>query len=438
MGSANTSKMGFDTMAIHGGAGVCPTTGATSPAIYQSAAYVFKNAQNAANIFSLKEKGYLYARITNPTVAALEEKLALLEGGTGATCTPSGLAAQMLLFTSLMNSGDDFVASRKIYGGTSGQFDVTFRRAFGWNCIFADPTDPENFKRAITPKTKLIFVESLSNPENFIPDMAAIAKIADEAGIPLIVDNTIATPYLCRPVEFGAAAVVHSTTKYLSGQGHAMGGAVVDCGTFDWKKHADRFPTLAKPDASFNGMVFADAFEENPLAMHNHGVGLRDLGANQQPMNAYLTLLGIETLGVRMDRHCANALKVATFLKSHKQVAWVNYSGLPDSPSYKFGQKYMRGGMCSGLFTFGLKGGYEAGVKLVESVKLFQHLANIGDTRSLIIHPSSTTHRWLPEDQKKAAGVGSDVVRISVGLENAEDLMADLDQGMSIASAKAA
>ncbi len=428
----------FETLAVHSGTTPDPVTGATSPAIHQSSSYVFRDTKHAANVFALKEPGFIYSRVTNPTVAALEEKVAVLEGGTGSTCTPSGLAANVLAFSALMNAGDEFVATQKLYGGTAGQFRDTFTRSFGWTCHFTDPDKPENFKRKITEKTKLIFIESLSNPQGVIPDLEAYAKIAQDAGIPLIVDNTVATPYLCKPFDYGADIVVHSTTKYFSGHGQAMGGAVVDGGKFDWMKHAKKFPQLTTEVSGYRGVIFARDFKECPYAMYNHAVGLRDLGMNQQPMNAYLTMLGMETLPLRMRAHSENAIKVAEYLSKHEAVSWVSFAGLPNSPYYKNAQKYMRNGWASSLFTFGLKGGYNAGTALVENVNLFRHLANIGDTHSLIIHPASTTHAQLTDEQKIAAGCGPDVIRVSIGIEAPEDLMADLDQALKVAKAKAA
>lgn len=427
-----------ETKNLHAGTTACSGTGACEVPIHQSAAYLFKSAENAANIFGLKEQGFLYSRITNPTVSALEERIAALEGGTGATCTASGISANLLAFSAIMSHGDDFVSSCKIYGGTTSQFRDTFKRAFGWQCHFVDPTDTDNFKRAITERTKLLFVESVSNPEGVVADLEALARVAEEAGIPLVVDNTIPTPYLCQPINHGAAVVTHSTTKYLNGHGNAMGGAVVDGGTFDWKKYGDKFPALGGPDLSYHNNIFADMFPENPFAMHNHAVGLRDLGLNQQAMNAYMTLVGIETLHLRMQRHSENALRVAQFLESHDAVSWVNYAGLPSSPYHKLAQKYMRNGWASSLFTFGVKGGHDAAVKVVENAELFTHVANIGDTRSLMIHPASTTHSELTEEQKIKAGALPESIRISVGIEHVEDIIADLDQALSSASRMAA
>ncbi len=439
MSNADNTDMKFETLSIHGGVEPCPVTGATSPPICQSTSFVFKNAEQAANLFSLKESGFIYSRLTNPTVNTLEQKIAALENGTGATCTASGLGASMLAAATLMNSGDDFVASQKLYGGTCSQFRDSFSRSFGWHCNFVDPTSPENFKQALTEKTKFIFVESLSNPEGVITDIEAVARIAEDAGIPLIVDNTIATPYLCRPFDFGAAIVTHSTTKYLSGHGNAMGGVVVDGGTFDWAKHKDKFPALSEENhGGYRGISFSRDFPDNAFAMHNHAVGLRDLGMGQQPMNAYLTILGTETLALRMKQHCENGIKVAEYLNNHDSVSWVSFAGLKESPSHELAQKYMRQGWGGALFTFGVKGGYEAGLKLVEGVNFFKHLANIGDTRSLIIHPASTTHSQLSDEEKIKAGVGPDVIRISVGIENPDDLISDLDQALRQSTAMAA
>ena len=427
---SSNRKMNIETLSIHGGIEPDPASGARNTPIHQSCAFVFKGSEHAADLFHLRDEGFIYSRINNPTVDALEKRLAILEGGVGATATASGLAASMLAFSAIMGTGDDFVSSCKIYGGTTSQFRDTFKRAFGWNCHFVVPTDPENFKRAITENTKLLFVESLSNPEGAVIDLEAVARIAEDAKIPMIVDNTVATPYLCRPFDHGADVITHSTTKYLSGHGQAMGGAVIDGGKFDWLAHADKFPALGKTDPSYD-LIFAENFKDAPLAVHNHAVGLRDLGMNQQAQNAYYTLLGIETLHIRMERHSDNALRVAKFLDGHPAVAWVNYAGLPDSPYHDLSKKYMRDGRCSALFTFGLKGGFEAAVKVVEKARLFSHVANIGDTKSLIIHPASTTHSELHDDQKIKAGALPEAIRLSVGIENIDDLIADLEQALS-------
>ncbi len=434
MSDQNKNK-NFDTLAIHAGCGSDPTTGARTIPIHQTSAYSFPNIEDAADIFHLRKPGFVYSRLTNPTVSALEEKLAALDGGVGATCTSSGISAQMLMFFTLLSHGDEFVAASKLYGGTLSQLRYQFSRAFNWKGHFVDPTDTDNFKRAITEKTKVIFVESPTNPENVIVDFDAIAKIAEEYNVVFAVDNTIGTPYLCRPLEFGANIVTYSTTKFISGHGNAMGGAVVDGGNFNWKKNAAKYPMLAMPEPAYDNAIFADMFGEKAFCMHNHAVGLRDLGMNQQPLNAYLTVMGLETLGMRMERHSQNALKVAQYLDAHAGVDWVSYAGLPSHPSYKNGQKYMKNGMCSAVMTFGVKGGYAAGVEVVNNVKLFSHLANIGDTRSLLIHPASTTHSQLSEEQKKAAGTMPETIRLSIGVEDIDDIIADLDQALAIAMA---
>lgn len=427
--SDTNRSYGFETRAIHAGAAPDPATGARATPIYQTTSYVFEDVEEAAALFNLQKVGFIYSRLTNPTVSVLEERLANLEGGIGATCTASGHAAQMLALFPLMSPGDEFIAARKLYGGSLNQFSNSFPRAFGWNCTFVDGDDPENFRKALTPKTKAIFVESLANPGGVISDLEAIAKVADEAGIPLIVDNTMATPYLCRPIEYGATLVVHSTTKFLAGHGNSVGGVVVDSGRFDWRKDG-KFPALTEPEPGYHGLNFAETFGNLAFTIHGHAIGLRDLGPSQAPMNAFLTLTGIETLVLRMERHCQNAQKVAEFLKGHRAVEWVNYAGLPDSPYHALAKKYLPKG-AGAVFTFGLKGGYEAGVKLVETVELFSHLANIGDTRSLIIHPASTTHRQLTPEGLAAAGATPDVVRLSVGLESADDIIADLDRALN-------
>jgi O-acetylhomoserine (thiol)-lyase len=422
------SPYGFETLAIHAGASPDPTTGARSTPIYQTTAYVFEDAENAASLFNLQTYGYIYTRLGNPTVSVLEERIASLEGGRGAICTASGHAAQLLTFFSFMEPGASFLASTKLYGGSITQFGRSFKK-FGWQANFVDQRDPENFRRALTEECRAIFVESLANPSGEITDLEAIARIAEEAGILFIVDNTMASPYLCRPIEWGADLVVHSTTKFLGGHGNAMGGALVDSGKFDWAKN-DKYKTLTEPEPAYHGLRFQETFGDLALTVHGHAVGLRDLGPAMAPMNAFLTITGIETLALRMERHVANAQAVAEFLDGHPAVAWVSYVGLKANPSHDLAKRYMPKGAGS-VFTFGLKGGYQAGVKLVESVDLFSHLANIGDTRSLILHPSSTTHRQLTEAQQIAAGAGPEVVRLSVGLETAADLIKDLAQALA-------
>jgi O-acetylhomoserine (thiol)-lyase len=418
---------GFETRAIHAGAAPDPATGARSTPIYQTTAYVFDDVDHAASLFNLHNFGYIYSRLTNPTVAVMEERIASLEGGRAAVAGASGHAAQFLTFFTLMEPGDEFVASRNLYGGSLTQFGLTFKK-LGWTCHFVDPTEPENFRKALTEKCKAIFVENLANPGGVVVDIERVAAIAHEAGLPLIVDNTLATPYLCRPIEHGADIVVHSTTKFLSGHGNALGGAVVESGRFDWSQ-GGRFPSLTDPEPAYHGLRFFENFGDFAFTMKARAVALRDFGPSLAPMNAFLTITGIETLHVRMERHVENAQKVAEFLSVHPKVAWVSYASLKDSPFFKLAQKYLPKG-AGAVFTFGVKGGYEAGVKLVESVRLFSHLANIGDTRSLILHPASTTHRQLTDKQRAAAGAGDDVIRLSIGLETAEDLICDLDQAL--------
>ena len=424
-------SFGFETRAVHAGAAPDPATGARVTPIVQSTAFVFEDSDDAAALFNLQKVGFIYSRLTNPTVSALEERIANLENGVGATCTASGHAAQMLVMSALMQPGDRFIASKKLYGGSLNQFANFFPRSFGWSCDFVDFDDLDAIKATITPEHKAIFCESLANPGGVVTDLEAVAAIADEHGVPLIVDNTMASPYLCRPIDHGATLVIHSTTKFISGHGHAMGGVVVDSGKFDWSA-GSKYPALSEPEPGYHGLKFHETFGNLAFTIWGHAVGLRDLGPNQQAMNAFLTLAGVETLPLRMERHCENAMKVAEYLEKHQDVAWVNYAGLPSSKHYNLAQKYLPKGAGS-VFTFGLKGGYDAGVKLCESVELFSHLANLGDTRSLIIHPASTTHRQLSEEGLKAAGATPDVIRLSVGIESADDIIADLDRGLAIA-----
>jgi O-acetylhomoserine (thiol)-lyase len=422
------SGFGFETRAVHAGASPDPATGARTTPIYQTTAYVFDDADHAASLFNLQSYGYIYSRLTNPTVSVLEERVASLEGGRGATACASGHAAQMLAFFAFMEPGDEFVASRKLYGGSITQFGRSFKK-FGWNVIFVDPDDPENFRTALTPKCKAIFVESLANPGGVVTDLEAIAKIAHAAGVPLIVDNTLASPYLCRPIEWGADIVIHSTTKFLSGHGNSMGGVVVDSGKFDWSQN-DKFASLSEPEPAYHGLKFHETFGDLAFTVAGHALGLRDLGAAMAPLNAFLTITGIETLALRMERHVRNAQAVAEFLAAHPVVSWVNYAGLAASPYHALAKKYLPKGAGS-VFTFGVEGGYESGIKIVEHCELFSHLANLGDTRSLILHPASTTHRQLTEAQQIAAGAGPDVIRLSIGVESVADIIADLDQALA-------
>lgn len=421
-------KPGFDTLAIHAGAVPDPATGARVTPIYQTTAFVFNDVQHAADLFALRAFGNIYTRIMNPTQAVLESKVAALEGGTAALAVGSGHAAQLLTFHAIMQPGDEFVAARQLYGGSINQFNHSFK-SFGWHVVWADADDISSFEKAISPKTKAIFVESIANPGGRITDIEAIAKIAQKAGVPLIVDNTLATPYLCTPFAHGANIVVHSLTKFMGGHGNSMGGALVDGGNFDWSK-SGKYPLLSEANESYHGMKMHETFGGIAFAIACRVLGLRDLGPAISPMNAFLILTGMETLGLRMQRHCDNALKVAEWLSKHKQVAWVNFAGLPSDGHHALQKKYAPRG-AGAVFTFGLKGGLEAGIKLVSSVKMISHLANVGDTRTLIIHPASTTHSQLSKDQLIKAGAGPDVVRLSIGIENVEDIIADLEQALA-------
>jgi O-acetylhomoserine (thiol)-lyase len=418
---------GFDTLAIHAGAQPDPTTGARATPIYQTTSFVFDDVDHAASLFGLQAFGNIYTRITNPTTAVLEAKVAALEGGTASLVVASGHAAQFLIFHTLLQPGDEFIAARQLYGGSVNQFNHSFKK-FDWQVKWANADDLESFEKAVTPKTKAIFIESVANPGGLVTDIAGVAKIARQAGVPLIVDNTLATPYLCRPIEHGADIVVHSLTKFMGGHGNSMGGAIVDAGTFNWSRDG-RYPTLSEPCESYHGIKIHETFGNFAFAIACRVLGLRDIGPAISPMNSFLILTGMETLSLRMQRHCDNALAVAKYLSNHDKVAWVNYAGLPGDRFHKLQQKYCPLG-AGAVFTFGVKGGYEAGIKVVSNANLFSHLANIGDTRSLIIHPASTTHRQLPEAQQIAAGAGPDVVRLSVGIETVEDIIADLDQAL--------
>jgi O-acetylhomoserine (thiol)-lyase len=425
---ASEQKPGFNTLAIHAGAQPDPATGARATPIYQTTSFVFDDVEHAAALFNLETFGNIYTRITNPTQAVLEERIAALEGGTAGLAVASGHAAQALALHVLLEPGDEFIASRQLYGGSINQFTHSFKK-FGWQVRWADTTDAESFRAAVTPKTKAIFIESIANPGGIITDIEAVARVAKDAGVPLIVDNTLATPYLIRPVEYGADIVVHSLTKFLGGHGNSIGGAIVACGTFNWIG-SGRYPTLSAPSPSYHGITLAETFGNFAFAIAARVLSLRDLGPAISPFNAFLILTGIETLPLRMQRHCDNARAVAEWLASHDKIAWVNYAGLPGNAYYALHQRYCPQG-AGAVFTFGLKGGYEAGIALVSNVKLFSHLANIGDTRSLIIHPSSTTHRQLTDEQRASAGAGAEVVRLSVGLEDVGDIIADLDQALA-------
>jgi O-acetylhomoserine (thiol)-lyase len=422
---------GFNTLSVHAGAKPDPATGARAVPIYQTTSFVFENADHAAALFGLKAFGNIYTRIMNPTQAVLEERVAALEGGTAALCTASGQSAHLLVFHTLLKSGDNFVAARKLYGGTINQFGQAFQN-FGWEVRWGDVNDPESFEKLIDEKTKALHIESLANPGGEFVDIAKIAAVARKHGLPLIVDNTLASPYLVRPIEHGADIVVHALTKFIGGHGNSIGGIIVDAGTFDWSK-SGKYPMLSEPRADYGGMVLHETFGNFAFAIAARVLGLRDLGPAISPFNAFLIVTGLETLPLRMQRHCDNALKVAEWLSKQPQVKWVSYPGLASDPNHALQQKYSPKGAGS-VFTFGLKDGYEAGIKFVEALQLFSHLANIGDTKSLVIHPASTTHRQLSDEQKVAAGAGPDVVRLSIGIEDVEDIIADLEQALKAAS----
>ncbi|MEP4037494.1 O-acetylhomoserine aminocarboxypropyltransferase/cysteine synthase family protein [Pseudophaeobacter sp.] len=419
---------GFDTLQIHAGAKPDPATGARQTPIYQTTGYVFRDADHAAALFNLQEVGFIYSRLTNPTVAVLQERLATLEGGVGAVCCSSGHAAQIMALFPLMQPGCNVVASTRLYGGTVTQFSQTIKR-FGWSATFVDTDDLEAVAAAIDENTRAVFCESIANPGGYVTDIRALADVADAAGVPLIVDNTTATPYLCNPIAQGATLVVHSTTKYLTGNGTVTGGAVIDSGKFDWSA-SDKFPSLSAPEPAYHGLKFHETFGGLAFTFHGIAIGLRDLGMTMNPQAAHYTLMGVETLSLRMQRHCENAMKVASWLEQDDRVDYVTYAGLESSPYYDRAQaNYPKG--AGGLFTFAVKGGYDACIKLVDSLEIFSHVANLGDTRSLIIHSASTTHRQLSPEQQEAAGAGANVVRISIGLEDAADLIRDMDQALT-------
>ena len=422
---------GFDTLQIHAGARPDPATGARQTPIYQSTAFVFRDADHAAALFNLQEVGYIYSRLTNPTIAVLQERVATLEGGVGAVACSSGHAAQIMALFPLMGPGCNVVASTRLYGGTVTQFSQTIKR-FGWEAKFVDFDDTEAVSAAIDENTRAVFGESIANPGGYVTDIRAIADVADAAGVPLIIDNTSATPYLCRPIDQGATLVVHSTTKYLTGNGTVTGGVVVDSGKFDWSA-SDKFPSLSAPEPAYHGLKFHETF--GPLAYTFHGIaiGLRDLGMTMNPQAAHYTLMGIETLSLRMERHVENAIKIAEWLEQDDRIEYVTYAGLKSSPyADRVKEHYKKG--AGALFTFAVKGGYEACIKLVNTLEIFSHVANLGDARSLIIHSASTTHRQLTKEQQEAAGAGPNVVRVSIGIEDADDLIADLDNALTVAT----
>ena len=419
-------QLGFQTRSLHAGQRPDPATNARAVPIYQTTSYVFNDTAHAAALFGLQEFGNIYTRIMNPTNGVFEERMASLEGGIGALATASGQAAQLLAISSLCQPGDEIVSSATLYGGTYTQFDTTFRR-LGYNTIFVDPDDLDNFRKAITDGTKLLYVETVANPRMNVIDIEGVAKIAHEAGVPLMIDNTFATPYLCRPIEFGADIIVHSATKFIGGHGTSIGGVIVDSGKFDWTN--GKFPMLSEPSPGYHGMVFTETFGNLAYILKCRVEGLRDLGPCMSPHNAFLFLQGLETLALRMDKHCANSLALAAYLETHDLVTWVNHADLPSSPYHALAKKYLPKGQ-GAVFTFGIKGGLEAGRKFIDALEIFSHLANVGDAKSLVIHPATTTHQQLSDADHAAAGVTKDMVRVSVGIEDIDDLIWDIDQAL--------
>ena len=427
-------KFGFETLCLHAGQQPDPTTGSRAVPIYQSTAYVFDSTDHAASLFNLQTFGNIYTRIMNPTNAVFEERMAALEGGRGALALASGMAAQMIAIFTIMEAGDELVSSSTLYGGTYSQFDVSFRK-LGIHTKFVNPDEPENFRKAITKKTKAIFAETIGNPLINVLDIEAVAKIAREAGIPLIVDNTFATPYLCRPIEYGADIIVHSATKFICGHGTSVGGVIVESGKFPWDN--GNFPVMMEPSKGYHGVRFYETFGDFGYIMKARVETLRTFGPALSPFNSFLFIQGLETLHLRMERHCSNAVAVARFLKDHPAVTWVNYPGLTDNPYHELAKRYLPKGVGS-IFTFGIKGGKEAGVRFIESVQLLSHLANVGDAKTLVIHPASTTHRQLTEEEQLTAGVTPDMIRISVGLESIDDIIWDIEQALEKSQAIAA
>lgn len=422
-------QWGFNTRALH--EGYDPATGmkARQVPIYATTSFVFDDSQDAADLFALQKFGNIYSRIMNPTMDVLEKRVASLENGIGALAMSSGQAAQFIAISSLMQSGDHMVSSATLYGGTYTQFDVSFRR-FGFETTFVEPDDPENFRKAITPKTKLLYGETISNPRGNVLDIEAVAKIAHEHNIPLVIDNTFATPYVCRPIDYGADVVVHSLTKFMGGHGNSIGGIIVDSGKFDWKK--GNFPMINEPSPAYHRMVFADVFGPMAYIIRCRVEGIRDIGTCMSPFNAFLFLQGIETLGMRMDRHLENTAKVVEFLEAQDKVTWIKWPSAKSSPYYSVSQKYCPKG-AGAVFSFGLKGGREACIRFVDKLKLFSHLANVGDARSLVICPAVTTHQQLTEEQQLSAGVTPDMVRLSIGIEDIDDILWDLEQALAAA-----
>ncbi|GHU01059.1 O-acetylhomoserine aminocarboxypropyltransferase [Betaproteobacteria bacterium] len=420
-------RYGFETLSLHAGQIPDAATGSRAVPIYQTTSYVFDSPEHAASLFNLQTFGNVYSRLSNPTVAVLEERIAALEGGRAAVAAASGLAAQSAALLNIVESGDEIVAARTLYGGTFSQLDVNFRK-LGINTVFVDANDPENFARAITPKTKVLYAETLGNPSLNVLDIERVAKLAHDAGLPLFVDNTFASPWLCRPFEWGAAVVLHSATKFIGGHGTTMGGLVVESGKFPWDN--GKFPGMTEPSIGYHAVRFLETFGDFAFTAKCRMEVMRTFGPTLSPFSAFLLLQGVETLALRMERHCANALAVARFLESHPKVAWVNYPGLPSSPSHALAQKYLPRGS-GAVLTFGIKGGAEAGQKFIDNVEFLSHLANIGDAKTLVIHPASTTHRQMSEEQLIAAGVPPDLIRLSVGLETIDDILWDIDRALS-------
>lgn len=416
----------FATLAVHGGQEPDPTTGSRAVPIYQTTSYVFQNADHAARLFALEDAGNIYTRMMNPTTDVFEKRVAALEGGVGALATASGQAAITLAICNIASAGDHIVSAGSLYGGTYNLFAATLPK-LGITVDFVDVDDPANFQRAITGKTKALYVETIGNPKLDVPDLAEISRIAEENGIPLIVDNTFASPYLCRPFEHGAHILVHSATKFIGGHGTSIGGIIVDSGKFDWT--GGRFPGLTEPDPSYHGIKYVETFGPAAYIVKARVQLLRDLGPALSPFNAFLFLQGLETLHLRMERHSQNALRIARFLQQHPRVSWVNYPGLEEHPTYHLAKKYLRNGF-GAMLTFGIKGGKEAGRRLIDNLQLFSLLANVGDAKSLVIHPASTTHQQLAPEEQLKSGVTEDLVRLSIGIEDAEDLIADLDQAL--------
>lgn len=426
MPSNSDRAFGFATRALHAGQRPDAETGARAMPIYQTTSYVFEDTAHAAALFNLQRFGNIYTRIMNPTTAAFEERMASLERGVGALAVGSGQAAQFIALASLLQAGDEIVAAKTLYGGTYTQFDVSFRR-FGIDTTFVDPADPENFRRAITPRTRVLYGETIGNPGMNVLDIAAIAQVAHQNNLPLVIDNTFATPYLCRPIEHGADIVVHSATKFIGGHGTSIGGVIVDSGRFAWDQ--GRFPQLLEPSKGYHGIRFYETFGDFAYIMKARVEGLRDFGPALSPFNSFLFLQGLETLKLRMLCHSEHAMKAAQFLGAHERVAWVNYPGLPGSTTHALAQRYLPRG-AGGMLTFGIRGGLDAGRKFIEALRVFSHLANVGDAKSLVIHPASTTHQQLSTAEKLEGGITDDLIRLSVGLEEIDDILWDLDQAL--------